>query len=213
LVKRIKIINYKKKKHILYQRLFYKKFKVFFNIDKFYNINNIKIKKINFKDYTNRQLHYLKTHVNNQIFLILKKKIEKFKCRKLFITATHGDFVHYNTITSYNNFYTIDFEYFENNKIFNYDLYNWYFTPLLTNIKRYKLNFFSNYIISIYFYFLKKINFGYKSKINKSFYDKEYLFFFLLDKYLFYLIEKNKNDYYNNNKLEKLVLKKLLNYQ
>ena len=114
-------------------------------------------------------------------------------CNKILNAASHGDFVHYNILQDHKKIVTIDFEYFETKKILSFDLFNWYFTPLFTNINRFKLDFLSNFLIKLLFYFLKKTNFLYNYKINKIFFNDKYFFYFLIEKYIFYYNETKKN--------------------
>lgn len=218
LIPRIKLI--KKKSSVL---IYYKKFNQhypssFFNVSKFYNISKIKFKKIKSSDYLINLINKLKKIKNSENKFIIKKiliLITKYKNQTLLISPSHCDFIHYNTIIADNKHYTIDFEFFNRKMIFNYDLYNWYFTPLFTNINRYKLNFLSNLLINIFFYILKKKNFGYPKQINKDFYNDKYLLFFLIEKYLFLFNEKKKSpeQFFDINVLEKLIIKKILSYK
>jgi hypothetical protein len=154
---------------------------------------------------------------NRNYILKIDHLIKKFKNQTLLIAPAHFDFIHYNTLVAEDGYYTIDFEFFKMKKIFNYDLFNWYFTPLLTNIIRYNLNVFSNRLIDICFIFLKIINYGYSHKLNSDFFKKKYLLFFFLEKYFFLISEKNKikkdtREYLKLGKLESLIIKKLQNF-
>ena len=218
LIPRFKIIKKNNSVLIHYKRLNQNNSNTFFKVSKFYNISKIKFKKINSSDYIILLIKKLKKIKNSDNKFIINKiltSIKKYKNQALLISPNHCDFIHYNTLIDNNKYYTIDFEYFKKKLIFNYDLYNWYFTPLFTNIKRYKLNFISNLLIDIFFYILKKKNFGYQQKINKAFYKDKYLFFFLVEKYLFLFNEKknNSDEFFHINVLEKLILKKLLSYK
>ena len=218
LIPRIKIVKKYNSVLIYYKRFNQTHVRSFFKINKFYNISKIKFKKINSSDYLIdliNKLNEIKNFDNKFPINKILISIKKYKNQTLLISPNHCDFIHYNTLICNNKYYTIDFEYFKKKIIFNYDLYNWYFTPLFTNIKRYKLNFFSNFLIDIFFYILKKKNFGYQQKINKAFYNDKYLFFFLVEKYLFLFNEKKKNskEFFHINVLEKLILKKLVSYK
>ena len=220
LIKRFKIIKKKNITQIYYKRYNQKNLSSFFKVSKFYNISNIKFKKINSTNYIKNISKNLKKNMNNEnmnYILKIDHLIKKFKNQTLLIAPAHFDFIHYNTLVAEDGYYTIDFEFFKMKKIFNYDLFNWYFTPLLTNIIRYNLNVFSNRLIDICFIFLKIINYGYSHKLNSDFFKKKYLFFFFLEKYFFLISEKNKikkdtREYLKLGKLESLIIKKLQNF-
>jgi len=187
------------------------------NLNKIYKSGPFINKKIGLNKYLNNLIKvykikknqfYSKNFINTHL---LKKKI--------YVSNTHGDFVHYNCLEKDKKFYIFDFEKFRE-RIAVFDYFNWILHPLSFKISRYFFPYNKNLIIKIYNniilfflnmlakYLIKKIFF--KLKINfKDF--NLYYFLFLYEKIL--IIQEDLS-YVKNKKVKSTAFKhiKFLEY-
>lgn len=143
----------------------------------------------------------------------IKKKIsylKKFKDnyplnKKIYVSMTHGDFVHYNCLEKDKKFYIFDFEKFRE-RIVVFDYLNWILHPLTFKLSKYffsnNRNFITKILNDIILFFLNTLA---KSLTKKIFFSLKidlkdfdlYYFLFLYEK-IFIIQEdlpyvKNKN--------------------
>jgi len=128
-----------------------------------------------------------------------------FLNKKIYVSKTHGDFVHYNCLEKDKKFYIFDFEKFRE-RIVVFDYLNWILHPLTFNVSKYFFLNHRNLVTKIFNYiilfFLNKFA---KSFTKKIFFRLEidlkdfdlYYFLFLYEK-IFIIQEdlsyvKNKN--------------------
>ena len=165
----------------------------YFSLKNFLNFKRYKlgIKQKNLTNYLKKINPYKK----------VEKKLKKHfsVCnKKFFVNFSHGDFVHYNSIVDDKNFYTLDFDYFENQRSYMHDIINWIIFPIISNIRKFRLYYFSKLSSNLIFF---SFNFLIKKKF-KEFYIKDINFYFKI-----YLFEKL---YFLNNdlKINKYISKK-----
>lgn len=176
-----------------------------FNFKKFFYSNSKTIKNIKICS-IEKYLNILSKNFN-KIFLIninkefseefkedKNKVLNLFPKQKVKIGFSHGDFVHWNTIKSYNGKYMcFDLEYFSKERIYIYDLINWFIVPLKKYIfvfldLKINLNFFLVLILKLILLNLK-INLSIKSI------EKYLLLFYLEQKYFYKMTSKLKKKY------------------
>ena len=204
LVKRNGIFK-NKKITINYEKIPLHKINIFFKINKVYAVKKIEYKKINIDLYFN----YLKNEINSiQIknFLedIKKKLKQTYNVKKIYVSPAHGDFAHYNVLFDGNKFYVIDFEFFNKNAVFGYDLFNWYYSTFINKCVKFRLFYVSDILSKFLFKLLKFYNFGYNKKLFKEFYNKIYLDIFFLEKMIFYYKETKSNKIEKKDLLKKI---------
>ena len=180
-----------------------------FELGKIYNKNKIIHKKINIKRYLARVKNENKNNpllnkLFNEIIFLFKNQ------KNIFISDSHGDFVHYNCIKKKNRFYVFDFEKYEIRTVL-FDFLNWYINPFISKFSKitifFNLNYRSDYILNIFKIFseiiILKVIFKsrwLKSKIDKKNY-QIYVLLYLLEKIL---IIKNDINFIKNNKNKKI---------
>lgn len=126
----------------------------FFQIKNFYNINKqIQKKKINLKAYTEKLYLRYQTKKNFIFFRKILKSKNNNETKNIYISPSHGDFVHWNTIRNNNSYFTIDFEHFEKERVLFYDYFNWYFAPIAQKIYSLKIYFFESLLLSLLKFF------------------------------------------------------------
>lgn len=158
----------------------------FFDLKKFYLKKYIITRKIKFSNYLNilkknfKNIHKTNLEINNEF----KKINDYFDKDKLKICPSHGDFVHWNTITDKKKHYVFDLEYFSKERIFLYDILHWVIQPYINKLK------FFNYTtkFNIFLIFLVKY---YLNNLNIKFSDREIIkyiiIYFLEIKYTYYI--------------------------
>ena len=166
----------------------------FFDLKKFYLKKYINTKNIKFSNYLNilkknfKNIHKTNLEINNEF----KKINDYFDKDKLKICPSHGDFVHWNTITDKKKHYVFDLEYFSKERIFLYDILHWVIQPYINKLK------FFNYTtkFNIFLIFLVKYNLN---NLNIKFTDREivkYIIIYFLElKYTYYIAKDISKKY------------------
>lgn len=158
----------------------------FFDLKKFYLKKRINTKKIKFSDYLKiliknfKNIHKTNLEINNEF----KKINDYFDKDKLKICPSHGDFVHWNTITDKKKHYVFDLEYFSKERIFLYDILHWVIQPYINKLK------FFNYTtkFNIFMIFLVKYNLkNLEIKLSERELIKYIIVYFLELKYIYYI--------------------------
>lgn len=190
---------------------------------KFYKeLNYFRLKKTNIKKYLNLlkkknffTINLFKKDFDKYYYTIIKK----FKNRELLLSASHGDFIYWNTAIKNKKYYVYDLEFFSKKRIYLYDKIHWYFLPIFQ--KLYKFNFFykllnKNIIFFFILFFLKNIFFMDLKKKDFNI----YLILYLIEKENYYKnlllhlkIHKNSEKTFEDlTKFIKILHTKLLNY-
>jgi hypothetical protein len=168
----------------------------YFDFFKTFNFN--KYKKLNFKK--NEMYSYFKKIENrysikkakNQIKInyIKKKFLDRYKINKVFTSFSHGDCIHWNTLLYNGKFYSIDYEFYDNQRSIFFDFIHWFFFPLMNKLDYLKLNFkiFPIYII---IFFLKTLIYAVGGKKVTFDNAKIYIFFYIFEKLLQFENELN----------------------
>ena len=141
------------------------------------------------KDYLDSVCSNLPEKSENEIANCLKLIVKNFKLKfghiSIPMDISHGDFIHFNSIKSFNKKYVFDLEFFKKNRPYLYDGIHWFLLPLFFNAARYKKTklfiYFSN------FYLKRIIKFFLKSHLMKFDFKNNNLFDVLFS---LYLIEK-----------------------
>jgi hypothetical protein len=126
----------------------YFKFKNFYNYELLENVKYFSLKtyveKIKKKYSFDQSFDFKNRLFNENIDLF----VSKFKDFQIPTVASHGDFIHYNTICTINKNYVIDLEFFDKERSFFFDYFHWYFTPIFTKTSNY--NNMINFMTKLY---------------------------------------------------------------
>tara|TARA_B100001741_G_C16553187_1_gene600636 strand:+ start:3778 stop:4677 length:900 start_codon:yes stop_codon:yes gene_type:complete len=166
----------------------------FFDLDKFFKIKNLKIQTIKFEKYTQiMKENFRKIHSFN---FIIDKDFENiqsiFKNEKIDISLSHGDFTHWNSIKSKNNYFIYDLEYFSKKRVFLYDILHWLIAPITNKFKLFKFKINYNYLLILFIrFYLNKLN----HKLSKREIIKYLLLYFIEQKYIALLADKINKKY------------------
>jgi len=163
----------------------------YFNFKKFYKeLDKSRLKKTNLKNYFNllKKKNFFSINIFNKDFdRYYKKIINKYEYQEVIMSASHGDFVHWNTAVYNKDYYVYDLEFFSKKRIYIFDKLHWFFLPIIQKI--YTYGFFYKLLNKfIFFYF---ILFFLKFFFFTDYKKKQFDFYFIL-----YLIEKE--NYYKN---------------
>jgi hypothetical protein len=207
--KLIKSINKKNYKILIYRSIKHTR-KIFKHVN-FYNLELSNPKQVSIGKYQEIVSFLKKDKVLGKDKQI-RKFLLKFKNEKVFLSVSHGDFVHYNIIKSDSKNYLIDFEYFSKKRIFLHDEINWYFAVMINyfiNQKFNHINLFSRLVL-IYlkyytYYNLKKLE---KNQIRIK--TDIYVFIFILEKLVILSKDLNLDKYNKTNKIKKRIYYNIL---
>ena len=177
------------------------------DLNKIYKRKIFVKKKIMIEKYILDLIKIYKIQINNPLIKKLIQNNSLIK-RKVFVTMTHGDFVHYNCLMRNKIYYVFDFEKYRE-RIVVFDCLNWFVHPLLLKYFKFFTPQNKNLIIKILnnislkffnFIIIKFIQkFFYNYKIDKNFFNLYYLLF-LIEKIL--IIQKDIS--YVSDKKEKI---------
>ena len=207
--KLINSIDKKNYKILIYRSIKHTK-KIFKHIN-FYNFELSNPKRVSIEKYQEIISFLKKDKILSKNKQIIKFLL-KFKNEKVFVSFSHGDFVHYNIIKSDSKNYLIDFEYFSGKRIFLHDKINWYFAVMVNyfvNQRFTHINLFSRLVL-IYlkcytYYNLKKFK---KNQISIKV--DIYVFLFILEKLVILSKDLNLDKHNKINKIKKKIYYNIL---
>ena len=165
----------------------------YFEFNKFYNYNfSSELKTIQLKDYITliKDRYYINqnnSRINELFSHTINIFLSKYETYKIPLDASHGDFIHYNTLKTSNKNYVFDLEFFQKERSYLYDSFHWYITPIF--FKSIKFNTVFTLVNNIYSILIKILNMKLKRYHNKLILENKKLFetlliLFLLERYL-----------------------------
>jgi hypothetical protein len=160
----------------------YFQYKNFYNYNSFQNLSYVSL-----ETYLNKikKRYNLNQHFFLKDELINKKFVTKYKNIKIPIDVSHGDFIHFNTLKSNENKYVIDLEFFNEERIFLYDFFHWYLTPIIVKTK--DINRLFDFSDNVFLVIIKILNLNLRKNVNnyKEIFKNKYLLKILIVLFLF----------------------------